>query len=37
MEANKGEDQLPIVVNKSDRPDKSDLSISQVNNFCYPV
>jgi len=29
IEANKGEDQFPIAVNKLDRPDKSDLTISK--------
>jgi len=36
IEANKGEDQFPIVVNKSDRSDNCDGSISQVNGFCLP-
>ena len=34
IETNKGEDQIPIIVDKLDRPDKSDLSISQVNHVC---
>ena len=37
IEANKGEDQFPIVVNKSEHPDKCDRSISQVNGVCLPV
>ena len=37
IEANKGEDQFPIVVNKSEQPDKCDRSISQVNGVCLPI